>query len=81
MANAIREKEEMLTCPVCFEIAKAPIFTCLMMHLICSRCKPRVATCPECRERYREPPMRHRYAERDAEMLEKMKSDFARERA
>ena len=53
MAKAIKEKEEMLTCPVCLEVAEAPIYTCQQMHLICSGCRPRLAACPECRERYR----------------------------
>ena len=72
MAESIKEKEEALTCPVCFEISSAPIFMCQQMHLICSECRPKLRTCPECRERYREW-KRHRYAEMMAEELKKLK--------
>ena len=72
MAESIKEKEAALECPVCFETASAPIFMCQQMHLICSRCRPKLKTCPVCRERYREN-KRHRYAEMMAEELKKLK--------
>ena len=75
--NAIKEKEEALTCPVCLEVVEAPIYMCQQMHLICATCRPRVAACPECRKRYKGMQI-HRYAERDAVELKKMKEEFAR---
>ena len=52
IAKSIEKKEAELECPVCFEIAEAPIFMCQQQHLICSSCQPRVTSCPECREPY-----------------------------
>ena len=78
LLNAIEKKETQLACPVCLETASAPIFMCQQQHLICSSCQPRVTSCPECREAYQGPPRRHRYAERDAEELEKMKEELAK---
>ena len=78
MAKSIEKKEAELECPVCFEIADVPIFMCQQQHLICAGCQPRVTSCPECREPYQGPPRRHRYAERDAEELKKMKDDLAK---
>ena len=78
MLKSIEEKEAKLACPVCFEIAEAPIFMCQQQHLICASCQPRVTSCPECREEYQRPPRRHRYAERDAEELKKMKEELAK---
>ena len=78
LVKSIEEKEAELTCPVCLDTAVAPIFMCLQMHLICSNCQPRVASCPECREAYQGPPRRHRYAERDAEELKKLQNELAK---
>ena len=36
--NKIEAKQKELECPVCLEIASAPIFTCSDLHLICSHC-------------------------------------------
>ena len=47
------------------------------MHLICSSCRPKVKECPECRVAYQGPPRRHRYAEKTAEELKKLKEEFA----
>ena len=77
MAKSIERKEAELECPVCLEIAEAPIFMCQQQHLICSSCQPRVTSCPECREEYQKP-RRHRYAERDAEELKKFKDELAK---
>merc|ERR1719208_770047 len=52
----IEAKEKELECPVCMEVASIPIF--------CSDCRPKVSTCPECREPYPKKPRRHRYAEK-----------------
>ena len=76
LTKSIEEKEAALECPVCLQTAKAPIFTCQQQHLICNRCLPRLASCPECREDYPGPPSRH--AERDAEELEKMIKELAK---
>merc|ERR1719509_670328 len=46
----IRAKESELECPVCLEVACAPIFGCDDQHIICSSCRPKVSVCPECRE-------------------------------
>ena len=78
MVKSIEEKEAKLECPVCYVTAEAPIFMCQQQHLICSSCQPKVTSCPECREAYQGPPRRHRYAERDAEELKKMKEELAK---
>ena len=44
--NKIAAKEKELECPVCFEVASAPIFMCSDLHLICSDCKPKVTSFP-----------------------------------
>jgi len=67
--NKIAAKEKELECPVCFEVASAPIFMCSDLHLICSDCRPKVSICPECREPYPTKAKRHRYAEKAAEEL------------
>merc|ERR1719430_983058 len=65
----IEAKEKELECPVCFEVASVPIFCCDDQHIICSDCRPKVSTCPECRDPYPAKPRRHRYAEKAAEEL------------
>jgi len=77
MTKCIKEKEETLRCPVCLETAKAPIFMCQQMHLICSSCRRRLSVCPECRQRYIGH-QRHRYAERDAEELIKLRDELSK---
>ena len=58
--------------PVCLDIDKTPIFSCQQQHhLVCFKCRPRLTSCLECREDYQGQLRRHRYAERDAEELEK----------
>ena len=52
LSKSIREKAADLECPVCLEEAAAPIYSCPMVHLICSSCRPRVLLCPECRLEY-----------------------------
>merc|ERR1712099_36175 len=73
----IEAKESDLECPVCFEVCAAPIYSCDEQHIICSECRPKVSTCPECREPYPEKPRRHRYAEKSSEEL----AGFMEERA
>merc|ERR1712062_538739 len=69
--NKIEAKEKELECPVCLEVALAPIFMCSDLHLICSHCYAglKVSICPECREPYPSKAKRHRYAEKAAEEL------------
>ena len=71
----IQKLEDILECPICLETASAPIYTCLQFHLICSKCRPQVSKCPECRETYKDQRnfRKHRYAEREAEELNKLK--------
>ena len=77
ISKSIKEKEADLECPVCMETADVPIYMCPEMHLICSSCRPKVKECPECRVHYQGPPRRHRYAEKTAEELKKLKEEFA----
>jgi hypothetical protein len=72
ISRKIEAKEKDLECPVCFEVASAPIFKCPQEHLICSVCRPKLSECPECRVRYRGEPRRHRYAEKSSEELEEL---------
>ena len=72
--NQISEKEKELECPVCLEVACSPIFMCSEQHLICSNCRPKLSNCPECREVYTGRHRRHRYAEKTAEELERLKN-------
>jgi len=64
LQEAIEKKEEDLTCPICLERAKLPIFMCPASHIICSACSPMVQKCPECREELPTPLRRHRFAEK-----------------
>merc|ERR550519_3071116 len=61
-----------LECPVCYEVAKEPIFQCVDGHLICQNCRPKIKDCPTCRKEYAGEfnMKRHRHAEQDAEDLE-----------
>eukprot|EP00092_Neocalanus_flemingeri_P026640 GFUD01028875.1.p1 GENE.GFUD01028875.1~~GFUD01028875.1.p1 ORF type:complete len:813 (-),score=199.48 GFUD01028875.1:264-2702(-) len=76
MAGSIKEKENDLECPVCFETADVPIFMCSEMHLICSSCYPKIRECPECRVPYIGAAKRHRYAEKTAEELRKLRKEY-----
>ena len=72
--RCIEKKIEDLTCPVCLEVAKTPIYTCPDSHIICSACAtiPELKKCPECREDLPTPLKRHRFAEKIAEELEEL---------
>ena len=70
----INEKEKELECPVCLDIACSPIFMCSEQHLICSTCRPKLSNCPECRVVYTGKNRKHRYAEKTAEELIKLKN-------
>ena len=73
--EAIREKESDLECPVCLETAGGEIFSCVEQHLVCSQCRPRVVECPQCRQSYPPTPLRHRYAEKIAVELERLREN------
>merc|ERR1719167_72402 len=66
LKQAVKKKEEDLTCSICLETAKPPIFMCPDSHIICSACAPKVQTCPQCREKLPTPLKRHRLAEKIA---------------
>ena len=42
MNDQIESKEKELECPVCMEVASAPLFCCDDQHLICAECRPKV---------------------------------------
>ena len=44
ISKKIEAKVKDLECPVCFEVASSPIFKCSEDHLICSVCRPKVAS-------------------------------------
>ena len=68
--NSIETKKKVLECPVCFEVAKVPIFSCSESHLVCQTCRPKLKQCPECRVEYNGEKKRHRYAEMIATELD-----------
>ena len=70
ISKKIEAKEGDLECPVCFEVASAPIFMCSSEHLVCSGCRDKLYQCPECRKIYSEERRKHRFAEKAAEELE-----------
>ena len=76
LAKSIKEKEAELECPVCLETAEEPIYMCPESHLICSTCRPRVKECLLCRVVYPAPLRRHRYAERTAQDLIKLRAEL-----
>ena len=78
LSKSIEEKEKDLECPVCLETAGGEIFCCIQQHLLCSQCRPRVAECPLCRQRYPPTPLRHRYAEKIVGELERLREELGR---
>ena len=54
---------------MCFDVSKAPIFSCFESHLVCQTCRPKLKQCPECRVEYNGG-KRHRYAEMIATELD-----------
>ena len=78
--NQIIEKEKELECPVCLDVACSPIFMCSEQHLICATCKPQLSSCPECRVGYTGKNRIHRYAEKTAEEIVKLKNKKAQVR-
>lgn len=42
--------DDSLKCPVCLIIPRtSPVFSCLNGHIICSKCRQKLASCPLCR--------------------------------
>merc|ERR1712150_305119 len=76
--SQIAEKEQELECPMCLEVAEAPILMCPEQHLICCSCRPKVKACPVCKGEYEEKTRRHGYAERTAEELAKIRKERVR---
>ena len=70
IAKEIEEKERDLECPVCFDICVAPIYTCDLSHQICQSCRPRMRSCPQCREQYRKLKRRHKEKEEISQQLQ-----------
>ena len=80
LIKSIEEKEETLECPVCLEVVKeGPIYRCQQEHLVCSSCRAKTRQCPECRERYSGDPVRHRFAEKMAQELLRLREQLAAE--
>ena len=79
LLKSISEKEAELECPVCLRVVEtgAAIFSCQQQHLLCSDCRPRVRECPQCREKYSQPPLRHRFAEKMAMELNTLREELA----
>ena len=77
LRKSISDKEADLECPVCLETAEGDIYSCQEQHLICSTCRPRVKECPECRVAYKGPLRRHRYAEKTAVELRKLREELS----
>ena len=78
LLNSMEEKQSELKCPVCLETAGGEIFSCVEQHLVCSQCRPRVVECPQCRQPYPPTPIRHRYAEKMAGELERLREELSR---
>jgi len=76
----IKNKLNVLECPVCLEEAAPPIFSCVEMHIICNSCMDHVERntnrCPVCRVSYGKKRMRHRFAERDSEELGQLREEL-----
>ena len=80
LIRSIEEKEKTLECPVCLEVVEEPpIYRCQQEHLVCSSCRTKIVECPECRERYSGDPVRHRFAEKMALELHRLRDQLAAE--
>lgn len=47
--DALPDLDDLLQCPVCYEIPSGQIFQCNEGHHVCGRCKMRLHVCPVCR--------------------------------
>lgn len=52
MIRVTHSNQELIRCPVCFEIPRGSVFQCVHGHIICEACFGRMDVCPCCRERY-----------------------------
>ncbi|CAH2075139.1 unnamed protein product, partial [Iphiclides podalirius] len=57
----------LLECPVCLEWMEPPVAQCRRGHLVCSRCRSRLSSCPVCRTAFST--VRNRAMEGVAELL------------
>ena len=69
----IQEKEKELECPVCLEIAGAPVYMCVNSHILCADCVDKVGVCPMCNMKLPKTPLRHRYAEKIVDELQSLR--------
>lgn len=53
-AASIDEVLKSLSCPVCYNFMKPPIYVCQIGHSVCSGCKVQMYNCPTCRNPLRE---------------------------
>ena len=75
LRETISKKESYLECPVCYRTSSPPIYKCVMEHLICSNCIPRVNNkCPTCRSKFGSTGRSFRLAEESWRELQNMKS-------
>jgi len=74
LEDQIAAKRSELECPVCYEEAAPPIYTCVAQHLVCNKCRPSLHACGECRTPYQQGLSRHRYAEKDHKHLVELRS-------
>ena len=54
-------------CPVCMDVSRPPIYQCEEGHIVCPNCKPMLKECPICSQRYSDPAIRCRFAEKLAD--------------
>ena len=71
--DTIREKEKELECPVCLEVAEAPVYKCPNDHLLCQNCVQKLKDCPKCRRKLPKTPLKHRYAENIVDELQRLR--------
>merc|ERR1719209_1278644 len=76
LEDQIAAKQSELECPVCYEEAAPPIYTCVAQHLVCNKCRPSLNACGVCRTPYQQEQamLRHRYAEKDHQQLVELRS-------
>jgi len=76
LEDQIAAKRSELECPVCYEEAAPPIYTCVAQHLVCNKCRPSLNACGVCRTPYQQEQamLRHRYAEKDHQQLVELRS-------
>jgi len=75
LEELIAREAACLMCPVCREECSAPIYGCPDYHQLCATCRRQdLATCPMCRREFGAGgPLRNRFAEEKAEVLERLR--------